>query len=479
MEGGFRYISKDYVISGSLIDLSDAERAWQALDKRVRTSIRKGERMGVKIRIFDGSTEELEALKAFTPNDDDIPSQWEDRHVGYVAVAEDTQERLGWILLAGVHGTTKLFMLCHASTSEGKRRQTPNLLLWHAIKMHSGKAHTHLDVGASYRPSLQNYFEGYRQQEYAMIMRPPELPIDLRITPFDTAAYGIESGDPDAGRNKLEQLFGTDNYTIFPRAMYAISGALKEYKLEGKLDEESEVLITTTTDTSYISGCVTRAIESVCKWSQTPSEKTAAVFLIHEFGWPHPEAPKWRAFCDEKKIPLIEDCAYGWGSEGTGKWGDVVIYSATKLFPVQFGGFLVGMKIPFERMWHEHGSSDLGKEDALLAQLDVQMEAIETIREKRRKIWKRYEKNLASISKPYFELREGVMPFTYLAKMHNEDEMRRVSAFVKRFGIEVGNWYHHSALFLPCHQRMTERHVDYICGAILANFRENCGIPKG
>ncbi len=106
------------------------------------------------------------------------------------------------------------------------------------------------------------------------------------------------------------------------------------------------------------------------------------------------------------------------------------------------------------------------------------MESIEAIREKRRKIWKRYEKNLASVSKPYFELREGVMPFTYLAKMHSEDEMRRVSTFVKRFGIEVGNWYHHSALFLPCHQRMTERHVDYICGAILVNFRENCGIPK-
>ena len=53
-----KYISKDFVITGSLIELTDPETIWNALDKRVRTSVRKGETMGVVIRPFDGSKEE-------------------------------------------------------------------------------------------------------------------------------------------------------------------------------------------------------------------------------------------------------------------------------------------------------------------------------------------------------------------------------------------------------------------------------------
>ena len=147
--------------------------------------------------------------------------------------------------------------------------------------------------------------------------------------------------------------------------MFAIAAVLREYRDQGRLTADDEVLVATTTDTPYISSCVTSAIEAVCKWSQTPSEKTKAVFMIHEFGFPNPRAAEWRKFCDERGIPLIEDLAYGWGSEGAGTWGDVRIYSATKLMPLQFGGFLVGMKIPDDRMWHVHGASDKGKEHEL------------------------------------------------------------------------------------------------------------------
>ena len=472
------YVSKDFVIDGSLIDLSDEQAAWEAIDKRVRTSVRKGRRMGVRIRPFDSSTEELDALTSFTPNADDIPPAFEDRHHAYVAVAEDTGERLGWILLAGVG--RKLFMLCHASTPEGKRRQTPNLLLWHAITTWCGGPYRTLDVGASYRPSLQDYFRGFSQEDYPMVMKQPDLPLDLRITPFDTAAYGMPLGDPGAARASLAAHFGTDEFTVFPRAMYAIAACLREYRESGLLTEDDEVYISTTTDTPYVSSCVTRAIEAVCRWSLVPSEKTRAVLMIHEFGFPNPRAAELRRFCDERQIPLIEDLAYGWGSKGTGTWGDVRVYSATKIFPVQFGGFLVGMRIPFDRMWHVHGASDLGKERETLASLATHwtgQDVLASIRDMRRSAWDRYASNLSQVLDPYFDCQPGVLPGAFIAKVADEEEMKRVSAFVRRFGVEVGNWYHHSAIFLPCHQRMTRRHVDFVSGAVLANFRERCGIP--
>src|SRR3989344_1568159 len=237
MNEPLKYISKDYVVRGNLLDLTSADNAWDALDKRVRTSVRKGEGMGVTIRPFDGSAEELAAVRTFTPNDDDIPAQFEDRHHAYIAIADDTGERLGWILLAGVG--SKLFMLCHASTPAGKDRQTPNLLLWHAVKTWVGRDYRWLDVGGSYRPSLQKYFEGFRQAEYPLIMKPPELPIDLRITPFDTEAYGVALGDPDKGHQILADAFGTDEFTIFPRAMYAIAACLREYRDQGRLTTRS------------------------------------------------------------------------------------------------------------------------------------------------------------------------------------------------------------------------------------------------
>lgn len=477
MQRSLSYNAKDRLIEGSLVSLTDIEAIWDALEKGVRTSIRKGEKMGVTIRPYDGSPEELAALAAFTPNDDDIPVVWEDRHHAYVAVADDTNERLGWIMLAGVPGTSKLFMLCHASTPEGKQRQTPNMLIWHAFKTWAGKEYAWFDVGASYRATLQRYFSHFRQHSYPMVMKPAEYPIDVRVTPFDTQAFGILPGDPEVGRKILTEQFGTDEFTVFPRAMYAIAAVLREYRDQGKLTADDEVLVATTTDTPYVSSCVSSAIEAVCAWSQVPSDKTKAVFLIHEFGFPNPRAAEWRKFCDERSIPLIEDLAYGWGSEGTGTWGDVRIYSATKLLPVQFGGFLVGMKISDERMWHVHGASDNGKEQEILGLVAAHWQPLDQIRFARHQMWERYKKNLSCIAEPYFDLPSGVIPGAFILKMKDEDEMRRVGAFVRRFGVEVGNWYHHSAIFLPCHQRMTERHVDYVSGAILANYRENCGIP--
>ena len=68
-----------------------------------------------------------------------------------------------------------------------------------------------------------------------------------------------------------------------------------------------------------------------------------AVIVPHFFGIPQ-DMSHIRAFCDQRNIALIEDCAHCFfglgGTRVVGHWGDIAIASLTKFFPVPAGGIL-------------------------------------------------------------------------------------------------------------------------------------------
>lgn len=68
-----------------------------------------------------------------------------------------------------------------------------------------------------------------------------------------------------------------------------------------------------------------------------------AVIVPHFFGIPQ-DMSRIRAFCDQRNIALIEDCAHCFfgpgGTRVVGHWGDIAIASLTKFFPVPAGGIL-------------------------------------------------------------------------------------------------------------------------------------------
>lgn len=68
------------------------------------------------------------------------------------------------------------------------------------------------------------------------------------------------------------------------------------------------------------------------------------LLAAHFFGLPQP-MERIRAWCDERGIALIEDCAHAlFGTSGgkpIGSWGDMAIGSLTKFLPVPLGGCLV------------------------------------------------------------------------------------------------------------------------------------------
>lgn len=71
--------------------------------------------------------------------------------------------------------------------------------------------------------------------------------------------------------------------------------------------------------------------------------RAKAMFVAHYFGLPASLAAV-RAWCDERGIVLVEDCAhsyFGWaGGRPVGAWGDYATASLSKFFPLREGGLL-------------------------------------------------------------------------------------------------------------------------------------------
>jgi dTDP-4-amino-4,6-dideoxygalactose transaminase len=70
-----------------------------------------------------------------------------------------------------------------------------------------------------------------------------------------------------------------------------------------------------------------------------------ALLLVHSLGFPQ-DPPRWRRWCDERGILLIEDAAQSWlarsGDRPLGAWGDLSLFSLHKTVGVPDGGALVG-----------------------------------------------------------------------------------------------------------------------------------------
>ncbi len=143
---------------------------------------------------------------------------------------------------------------------------------------------------------------------------------------------------------ELDDLLGS-NYIFTNLGREAINLIMK---LEN-LKREDEVFITTTTDSSFVSTCVSGTIFNYSKISRVLTDKTKMIFVIHNFGFPHPDLLKLRELADERGIVLVEDCAFAldsYNSEGIllGSIGDYTIYSLSKTLPLPKGGILKSKK---------------------------------------------------------------------------------------------------------------------------------------
>lgn len=225
---------------------------------------------------------------------------------------------------------------------------------------------------------------------------------------------------------------------------------------ELNLSANDELWIVTTSGNKYISSCVTGTIEKHCKWSRSYGSATAAILVNHEFGFISSEVEELSSL----GLPVIEDAAYSMYSEKAGKkpgeLSDYAFFSMAKMFPMQAGGLL------YSKKGSVHQAS-------LSAEAASYFKSCFSFYDKYRKhiinsrldAFRLYKESFSREGfKPRFEPRDGEVPgaFVFEAKGVDLDGLKE---FLQGHGIECSVFYGEEAFYLPCHQNISQQHIDY------------------
>lgn len=275
-----------------------------------------------------------------------------------------------------------------------------------------------------------------------------ELIPSIHIAPLTFQSISEENNGRCLGKY-LSQRYKYYQYTTKGRE--AIKIALEYFHLE----KEDVVTILTTSGNFYISGCVTKEIEKICKWSRDFTDKTKVIFVNHEFGYAYKELAALKSY----GLPIIEDCAHSFFTEcnGIGTVGDFVIYSLPKAFSMQLGGVLVSNSIELIP------KTDKGLNDYFEKYAGSQIQGIHSITEKRLDNYYFLESHLADIGiYPFFELEKGTVPGVFLFRWHSDIDYPKLKVFMQSHGVESSVFYGQDAFFIPCHQELSQGELNYM-----------------
>ncbi len=282
----------------------------------------------------------------------------------------------------------------------------------------------------------------------------------VELTPFiSIAALNRQNlcvnllGDTPYTDEYLTNRFG-DNFIFCRKAREGIVIVLRELGLQ----PNDVVTILTTTGSPYISGCVTKAIEEVCKWSRKIEPETKALFVNHEFGYSYESVTALKKF----NLPIIEDCAHSFFTESPdiGKVGDYVIYSLPKPFSMQLGGIIK----------YKHKISYNCPENIvryIKSALEPQIEYINQIIIKRLDNYEYYLESLKEYGiKPFFKLKQGDVPGAFMFSLPGCKDYRKLKTLMNDNGVDSSVFFGNDAYFVPIHHNLTRNEMDYICNLI-------------
>jgi hypothetical protein len=281
----------------------------------------------------------------------------------------------------------------------------------------------------------------------------------FQMGPYDNTAMAVnyrlpETTAPTPVIDWARYFGAARNFTPTCNGREAISLAIVDLDLR----QDDEVLIETTSGSSYVSSCVTDAIAKHCRWARCISERTRAVLLIHEFGFPARLSDTAKA----AGLPVIEDCAYALGSqnpEGTiGAIGDYVVYSFSKALPMPFGGLL---KSPRPTI----GASALSPRGrhVLPFLLENHLPRLEAACRRRHELFEEYRQRFGSVGLlPLFEPGPWVVPHSFVVAMPDQREAETIKPLLHKAGIISSVLYGGGGYFLPNHQSLSAAAIDYI-----------------
>ena len=285
---------------------------------------------------------------------------------------------------------------------------------------------------------------------------------NIQISPFMYTSLDRELEDleeMDAER-RLQEHLGRQ-YTL----TFSGRHALELIMTDAGLGPDDTVTILTTTGNTYVSGCVTRAIERLCRWSMKIEPSTRLIVIIHEWGFPYPKMEEVL----RTGIPVAEDCAYAFAStrngEQVGRQGKYAFFSLPKFFPINFGGVVCGVRQQVE-MLREHRR-------AILNVVGSELPQLASISEARTAAWRYLESAFGEIGcTPTLQLEPGTVPGVFMFTPHDEVVAEDVKQAYRLHGIEASVFYPRHAVFIPCHQHLTPGAMDYMVAVYKRAWRE-------
>jgi hypothetical protein len=255
--------------------------------------------------------------------------------------------------------------------------------------------------------------------------------------------------------------FGVPGGVLTALGRDAISAVLRHLGVT----REDEVWIVTTFGVPNVSSHVTSTIFNHCKPSRVLTDRTRAIFAIHEFGVPIANTPELGVLARERGIPLIEDCAHTLDSR-TPEWrvgtiGDYVVLSFSKIFPTMHGGALLGPPVPYEatpltRRKLEESARVVGELWPRLSEFS------HFRRESFRGLVSRFERLGL---KPLYEITDSITPWFFPV---STPRWEAIIASANQRGVDCSVWHGSDIVVFPLHQYLDDEDLDLIAESAAA-----------
>lgn len=302
-------------------------------------------------------------------------------------------------------------------------------------------------------PKLMNCSDStiYKQQ---LINPRADLRTRIDMVPQSSKPFLFDHSQPQIDVTAyFTERFPHPHLTYTSSGTQAIQLALSQLNLQ----PDDVVTILTTSQNFYVSGCITKTIETYCRWSREIEPTTKVLYVNHEFGFPYENLTPLASL----GYPIIEDCAYAFcannAEHAVGKIGNYIIFSLPKFFPMQMGGLLLS---------HQSIKSPLTNDlvDHIAQQLQHFLSQTHLYAEKRRDLYHLYHQYFSTLTdyKQRFDLKEYHVPGAFLFHAPAILDLPELKRFYTRQGVESSVFYGEQVYFLPLHQNLTETDIAYL-----------------
>ena len=253
----------------------------------------------------------------------------------------------------------------------------------------------------------------------------------------------------------LQNRYPNKHVTITTGARQSLNLIMKH--ISSNMKDKLDVRIQTTSDNTYISSCVTSTIEkNANRWNREINKKNDVLLINHEFGYA--DNRLLNDSFSEKEI--IEDCAYSFNSkynngENCGTKSPFAIFSLSKFFPIQFGGFLLS-DVPIEN------NEDSRMLEYVENVCGFYFSSIEKWSDYRNSIKLYYNEVFKELGcNSYFDFNTNDVPGVYLFKLPASIKQKELKEFYNKRGVQCSIFYGSDGFFLPLNQYTTRNEVDY------------------